>query len=75
MRYNYPLDEKGQKTPKGHEIPIPKRSDVFRDLKKVAKSKRSTSNSPRPSLSSFYIWRECMGVEPTRDGITAPQRF
>ncbi len=33
-----------QKTPKGHEIPIPKRSDVLRDLKKVAKGKRSTPN-------------------------------
>jgi hypothetical protein len=33
---------KKQKTPKGHEIPIPKRSDVLRDLKKVAKGKRST---------------------------------
>jgi hypothetical protein len=31
-----------QKTTKGHEIPVPKRSDVLRDLKKVAKGKRST---------------------------------
>jgi hypothetical protein len=40
------MDHKGkqskQKTPKGHEIPIPKREDVLRDLKKVAKAKPST---------------------------------
>ncbi len=39
--------EKTQKTPKGHEIPIPKRADVFRDLKKVAKGKRSTADSAK----------------------------
>ena len=33
-----------QKTPKGHEIPVPKLSDVHRDLRKVAKGKRSTSD-------------------------------
>ena len=26
-----------QKIPKGHEIPVPKRGDVMRDFKKVAK--------------------------------------
>ena len=31
-----------QKTPKGHEIPVPEREDVLRDLKKVAKAKPST---------------------------------
>ncbi len=36
-----------QKTPKGHEIPIPKRSEFIRDLKKVAKPKRSTSDSAK----------------------------
>ena len=35
-------DKKTQKTSKGHEIPVPKRSDVLRDLKKVAKGRRST---------------------------------
>jgi hypothetical protein len=25
-----------QRTPKGHEIPVPKRADFMRDLKKVA---------------------------------------
>ena len=35
-------DKKKQKTPKGHEIPVPKRGDFMRDLKKVAKGKRST---------------------------------
>lgn len=28
---------KTQKTPKGKDIPVPKRKDVFKDLKKVAK--------------------------------------
>lgn len=27
-----------QKTPAGHEIPVPSREEVFRDLGKVAKS-------------------------------------
>jgi hypothetical protein len=33
-----------QTTPKGHEIPIPKRKDFMRDLKKAAKT--STRKSP-----------------------------
>lgn len=36
------MDEKTQKTPKGHEIPVPKRGDFLRNLKKAAKGKRST---------------------------------
>lgn len=32
---------KTQKTKKGAEIPIPKRSDFFKDLKKVAAPKKS----------------------------------
>src|SRR3990172_2182063 len=28
-----------------------------------------------PTARRYRIWRECMGVEPTRDGYTAPQRF
>ena len=32
---------KTQKTPKGHEIPIPKRGDFLKDLKKVATPKKS----------------------------------
>ena len=39
--------KKTQKTPKGHEIPVPTREDVLRDLKKVAKpDKGSTPNRP-----------------------------
>jgi hypothetical protein len=30
-------DQPKQKTPKGQEIPIPKRKDFMRDLKKAAK--------------------------------------
>lgn len=29
-----------QKTPEGHEIPVPTREDVLRDLAKVAKPKK-----------------------------------
>ena len=29
-----------QRTPGGHEIPVPSRDEVFRDLAKLAKSKR-----------------------------------
>jgi len=32
-------DQPTQKTPKGHEIPVPTRKQVFRDLEKVAKPK------------------------------------
>jgi hypothetical protein len=30
--------ERKQKTPKGYEIPVPKRDEVMRDLKKLAGS-------------------------------------
>jgi hypothetical protein len=33
-------DRPTQKTPKGHEIPVPSREEVLRDLEKVAKPKR-----------------------------------
>ncbi len=39
--------ESKQKTPKGHEIPVPKRSDFMRDLKKAAKGKPSTSDGAK----------------------------
>ena len=38
------MDEKKQKTPKGHEIPVPPKEEFERNLKKVAKS---TSQSPK----------------------------
>jgi hypothetical protein len=38
-------DEPKQKTPKGHEIPVPKRGEFLRNLKKVAKAKPSTPSS------------------------------
>jgi hypothetical protein len=36
--------EPTQKTPKGIEIPVPKREDVMRDLEKVAKPNREKHN-------------------------------
>jgi len=33
-------DEATQETPKGHEIPVPKKRDVLRDLRKVAKPRK-----------------------------------
>jgi len=39
--------EATQKTPKGHEIPVPQREDVLRDLKKAAKVKPSTPRRPK----------------------------
>ncbi|MDP2674309.1 MAG: hypothetical protein Q8Q00_05300 [Dehalococcoidia bacterium] len=39
--------QKKQKTPKGHEIPVPNRSDFLRDLKKVAKAQKSPTRSPK----------------------------
>lgn len=41
-------DEPKQKSPKGHEIPVPKREDVLRDLKKAAKAK-SLTRKRRPN--------------------------
>jgi len=32
-----------QRTPKGHEIPVPKREDFLRDVEEVAKAKPSTA--------------------------------
>ena len=38
-----------EKTPKGHEVPIPKRSEFFANLRKVAKvGKRSATGSSPP---------------------------
>jgi hypothetical protein len=36
--------EPTQYTPKGHEIPIPSREQVFRDLEKVAKPRKKPAN-------------------------------
>lgn len=36
-----------QTTPKGEEIPVPKRKDFLRNLKKVATPKPSTLSSPK----------------------------
>ena len=41
-------DEPTQQTEQGAEIPIPTRKDVFRDLAKVAKS-RKKQDTPGPS--------------------------
>jgi hypothetical protein len=58
MRYTQIMsDDKGedqgkkQKTPKGHKIPVPKRKEFLRDLKKAAKVKPSTPAPLLPSTS------------------------
>ncbi len=38
---------KTQKTPKGHEIPIPKRDDVFKVFKKAATHQAKDSSGKR----------------------------
>ena len=38
------MEGRKQQTPKGHEIPLPKRSDFFSDLKKAATPEKK---SPR----------------------------
>ena len=40
-------DRLKQKTLKGHEIPVPKREEFLRDLKKAAKVKPSTPRRPK----------------------------
>ncbi len=37
--------EPTQYTPQGHEIPIPSKEQVFRDLEKVAKPRKPVSSS------------------------------
>jgi len=39
--------EKKQRTPKGEEIPIPKRGDFLRNLKRVSKVGKSGPNRPK----------------------------
>ncbi len=36
-----------QRTPKGHEIPVTKRGEFLRNLKKAAKAKSSTADSAK----------------------------
>lgn len=43
---NKETDQPKQKTPKGHEIPVPTREDFLRDLKKAAKPTPSTPRRP-----------------------------
>jgi hypothetical protein len=45
--HNTETDEPKHKTPKGHEIPVPEREDVLRDLKKVEKAKPSIPHRPK----------------------------
>jgi len=42
------MKKKTQKTPRDFEIPIPKRSDFFRDLKKAATPDKSEKSRNRP---------------------------
>jgi len=42
-----------RRTPKREEIPIPKRSDFLRSLKKAAKAKPSTPPRRHPIFSSY----------------------
>ncbi len=41
--------EPTQKTPKGHEIPVPTKADVLRDLRKVAKTGKPSTHRPPKS--------------------------
>lgn len=41
------MTKEKQKTRKGHEIPVPKRGDVFKVLKKAATHQEKKSNSSR----------------------------
>ncbi len=41
------MTEKKQRTSKGYEIPVTKRSDFMRDLQKVAQAKKSPTRSPK----------------------------
>ena len=45
MEYPQSMSEKTQKTRKGTEIPVPKRKDVLRDLRKTARTKPAPSTT------------------------------
>jgi hypothetical protein len=40
--------QRTEQTPKGHEVPVPKRSDFFANLKKVAKVGKRSTPASRP---------------------------
>lgn len=40
-------DESKQRTPKGQEIPVPKRGDFFHNLKKITKPDSSGERHPK----------------------------
>ena len=40
-------DQPKQKTPKGHEIPVPKRGKFLRNLRKVAKTDSGTKGGAK----------------------------
>ena len=44
-----PEPEPTQTTPEGAEIPVPKRADVFADLRKVAKAGDEAEGGEEPS--------------------------
>jgi len=51
---------------------------VFADLRAavyITVRRRARRDRRRRVIWYSKTWRECMGVEPTRDGYTAPQRF
>jgi hypothetical protein len=39
--------EKTQKTPKGHEIPVPSKEEFLENLQKAAKPNKSTPHNPK----------------------------
>ena len=41
------VKKKIQKTPKGHEIPVPTKEEFERNLKKAAKADKSPPQSPK----------------------------
>ena len=43
------VSDETQQTPAGHEIPVPSREAVFRDLEKVARGKRDEPERDGPS--------------------------
>ena len=48
MVYTYPMErKKKQKTPKGHEIPVPTQQEFERNPKKVVKPDKSLPRSPK----------------------------
>lgn len=68
------MTKKTQKTPKDHEIPIPKRSDVFKVFKNAAKPEKELDYEAKPEEegTQIAILNRCGGCNATHIRLGSP---